>query len=134
MALAIVRLSFPMRVARRARQRCRNVYTEAAVTLGASRRMSLLTITGPLVGSPLLRAWVLTAALAMCSVGPALVLARRPENQTLGPAVLFSADAPGHGPHAATLALIGISCSILALAWAARGNLLELRRETGFTD
>lgn len=134
LALATLRLTFPMRVARRARRECRAVLVDAAVTLGASRRTALLTVIGPLVGSQLLRAWVLTATLAMCSVGPALILVPRSERQTIGPSVLFAADAPGQGSRAAVLALIGGGCSLAALAWAARGNLLELGREGGFVD
>jgi iron(III) transport system permease protein len=122
-ALTLVRLPLSVSVAGRARRRCRPVLRDAALSLGGAQARVWSTITRPLVGGPLVRAWLLTAALAATSVGPALLLLPLAASWTIGPGVLFLADSPGGASQAAAMALI-VACSanLAALAWAMRGS------------
>lgn len=94
---------------------------EAARTLGASRRRARRTAAGPLLGSSVGAAWILTMALAATNVAPALVLSPTTAARPLGPALVTLADQPGGGlRRAAALACGALAVNLTAFALFAR--------------
>ncbi len=112
-AVLVVHLSGLVEAVEAIRGRSRAVLAEAARTLGATRRTAWRTVTWPLLGPSLARAWLQAAVLAALDVAPALVLTPTSDSRTLGPAVLDLAAMPDGLRPAASVAL---AASLVALA------------------
>lgn len=99
-----------------ARARWRPEYADAATVLGGSGRWARFRLAAPLVGPPVLAAWLFVAAAAACDAGASLLLCPTGTFRPITPTLIVLQDTPGAAQLGATLALIAALLPAAAFA------------------